>query len=477
MAEGWEIIIGLEVHAQVISVSKLFSPGSTEFGAEPNSQVTLIDAAMPGMLPVLNQECVRQAVRTGIAVGGRINLFSQFERKNYFYPDLPQGYQISQFRHPLVSGGKITIENEAGEEKDITLERIHIEQDAGKLLHDQDSTQSYVDLNRCGIALMEIVTLPDMRSAGEASAFVAKLRSLLRYIGSCDGNMQEGSLRVDANVSLRRVGAALGTRCEIKNLNSLRFLRQAIDFEVVRQSGILEEGGKIIQETRLFDSIKNTTRSMRDKEEAHDYRYFPEPDLPPLLLKQEEVDSLKGTLPELPEARKQRFLKEYQLGHEETSILIAEKARADYFEHVAKMGDARLSANWVASELLGRINKAGLSINESPVVAKDLCALLMMIKDGDVSNRAAKDVLDVMFEEGGKAEEIIDRLGLRQVNDSAEIERLAKEIIEENPGQCEAYREGKTKLIGWFVGQIMQRSKGKANPAQAGEILKKALGS
>ncbi|UCH74430.1 MAG: Asp-tRNA(Asn)/Glu-tRNA(Gln) amidotransferase subunit GatB [Rhodospirillales bacterium] len=479
MLEGrtgkWEVVIGLEVHAQVISNAKLFSGASTEFGAAPNSQVSFVDSAMPGMLPVLNERCVAQAVRTGLALGAAINLHSVFARKNYFYPDLPQGYQISQYEEPIIGEGEILIDLADGETKPVGIERLHMEQDAGKSLHDQSPNQSFIDLNRSGVALMEIVSKPDMRSADEASAYVTKLRSILRYIGACDGNMQEGSLRCDANVSVRKPGGELGTRCEIKNVNSLRFLRQAIEYEAMRQIEIIEDGGKIDQETRLFDAGKGETRSMRSKEEAHDYRYFPDPDLLPLELTPDFVEAQRATLPELPDEKKARFMADYGLSPYDAGVLVAERETADFFEAVAKGRDAKLAANWVISELFGRLNKAGRDVTDSPVSAESLGGLVDLIADRTISGSIAKKVFDEMFESGREAADIVEEQGLKQVTDTGAIEGIIDQVLADNADKVAEYRGGKDKLFGFFVGQVMRASQGKANPQLVNELLRRKL--
>ncbi len=479
MLEGrtgkWEVVIGLEIHAQVISNAKLFSGASTAFGAPPNSQVSFVDSAMPGMLPVLNGRCIEQAVRSGLALGAKINLQSVFARKNYFYPDLPQGYQISQYEQPIVGEGEVLIDLEGGATKPVGIERLHLEQDAGKSLHDQSPSQSFIDLNRSGVALMEIVSKPDMRSADEASAYVTKLRSILRYIGACDGNMQEGSLRCDANVSVRRSGEGLGTRCEIKNVNSLRFLRQAIEYEAMRQIEILEDGGEIDQETRLFDAGKGETRSMRSKEEAHDYRYFPDPDLLPLELTPEFVEAQRKTLPELPDAKKTRFMADYGLSSYDAGVLVAERETADFFEAIAEGRDAKLAANWVISELFGRLNKAGKDVTDSPVSAESLGGLIDLIADNTISGSIAKRVFDEMFESGREAAEIVEEQGLKQVTDTGAIEGIIDQVLADNADKVTEYRSGKDKLFGFFVGQVMRASQGKANPQMVNELLRKKL--
>ncbi len=471
----WEVVIGLEVHAQVLSEAKLFSGAATAFGAEPNTQVSFVDAGMPGMLPVLNGRCVEQAVRTGLALGAKINLFSVFARKNYFYPDLPTGYQISQYEKPIVGEGTLVVDLPGGKSKEVGIERLHLEQDAGKSLHDQHPSKTYVDLNRAGVALMEIVSKPDMRSSEEAGLYLTKLRTVLRYIGSCDGNMQEGSLRADANVSVRRPGEPLGTRCEIKNVNSIRFLRQAIDYEARRQIEILEEGGKISQETRLFDSVKGETRSMRSKEEAHDYRYFPDPDLLPIVLTDSYLADLKKTLPELPDEKKQRFISNFGLTAYDAGVLIAEQENAAYFEDVAKGRDPKIAANWVISELFGRLNKANLDISQSPVSASALGGLIDLIADGTISGRTAKEVFDEMVETGKSAADIVEAKGLKQISDTGAIEAVIAKLIAENQGQVEQFQAGNDKVMGWFVGQVMRATGGKANPAVVNQLLRKAL--
>jgi aspartyl-tRNA(Asn)/glutamyl-tRNA(Gln) amidotransferase subunit B len=471
----WEIVIGLEVHAQVLSKSKLFSGASTEFGGPPNSHVSLVDAAMPGMLPVINEECVAQAVRTGLGLNAQINNYSVFDRKNYFYPDLPQGYQISQFKQPIVGEGEIIIDLDGGESVTVGIERLHLEQDAGKSLHDQHPTMSFVDLNRSGVALMEIVSKPDLRSADEAKAYLTKLRTIVRYLGTCDGNMDEGSMRADVNVSVRRPGEPLGTRCEIKNVNSIRFVGQAVDYEARRQVGILEDGGSIHQETRLFDANKGETRSMRSKEEAHDYRYFPDPDLLPLELEQAWVDGLKALLPELPDAKKARFIADLGLSPYDASVLVLERDTADYFEAVAKGRDAKMAANWVTQELAARLNKDGKDIASSPVSAEQLGAIIDLIGDGTISGKIAKDLFEIVWNEGGDPKVVVEARGLKQVTDTGAIEKVVDDIIAANPEKVEQAK-AKPTLAGWFVGQIMKASGGKANPQVVNDILKKKLG-
>jgi aspartyl-tRNA(Asn)/glutamyl-tRNA(Gln) amidotransferase subunit B len=470
----WEVVIGMEVHAQVASRSKLFSGSSTAFGGAPNSHVSLVDAAMPGMLPVINRECVAQAVRTGLGLKAAINLRSVFDRKNYFYPDLPQGYQISQYKQPVVGEGQIEIEFD-GETKTVGIERLHLEQDAGKSIHDQHPDYSYVDLNRSGVALMEIVSRPDMRSAKEAQAYVTKLRTILRYLETSDGDMEKGNLRADVNVSVRRPGEALGTRCEIKNVNSIRFIGQAIEVEARRQIDILEDGGKIDQETRLFDPGKGETRSMRSKEEAHDYRYFPDPDLLPLELQQQWVDDLARHLPELPDEKRARFMKDYALSAYDAGVLVAERANADYFEAVARGRDGKLAANWVINELFGRLNKEGRDIAQSPVAAQQLGGLVDLISSGVISGKIAKDLFEIVWTEGGDPAEIVEARGMKQVTDTGAIEKAVDEILAANPDKAEQAK-AKPNLLGWFVGQVMKSSGGKANPAAVNEILKKKLG-
>lgn len=472
----WEVVIGMEVHAQVVSNAKLFSGAPSAFGAAPNSQVSLVDAAMPGMLPVVNAEAVRQAVRTGLALNSEINKRSIFARKNYFYPDLPQGYQISQYEEPIVGAGSIEIEREDGKTRAIGIERLHLEQDAGKSIHDQTPDTSLIDLNRAGVALMEIVSKPDLRSADEASAYVGKLRSILRYIGSCDGNMQEGSMRADINISVRKPGDPLGTRTETKNVNSLRFIRQAVEVEVKRQIKIIEGGGEIVQETRLFDPAKGETRSMRSKEDAHDYRYFPDPDLLPVEFDDAYIEDCRATLPELPDAKKHRFMEAFGLSAYDAGVLVAEQETALYFEAVAqKCGDAKLAANWVTVELFARLNKAGKTLGESKVDASSLGSLLSLIKDGTLSGKIAKDVFDGMFETGKTAAEIVEERGLKQISDTGALEGIIDALIADNPKQVESYRSGKTGLIGWFVGQVMKATKGQANPAMVNQLLKSKL--
>ncbi len=475
----WEVVIGLEVHAQVTSQAKLFSGASTAFGGEPNSHVSLVDAAMPGMLPVINAECVRQAVRTGLGLKAKINLKSVFDRKNYFYPDLPQGYQISQYKSPVVGEGEVTVDL-ADETVTVGIERLHLEQDAGKSLHDRHPTMSYVDLNRSGVALMEIVSKPDLRSADEAKAYVAKLRSILRYLGTCDGDMEKGNLRADVNVSVRKPGEPFGTRCEIKNVNSIRFIGQAIEHEARRQIEIIEEGGKIVQETRLFDSGRGETRSMRSKEEAHDYRYFPDPDLLPLELTQSEIDDLKAHLPELPDEKKARFMRDHGLSIYDASVLVAERETAEFFEAVVRKADGgsrdpKVAANWVINELAGRLNKEGKGIAASPMSAVQLGAILDLIAAGTISGKIAKDLFEIVWTEGGDPKAIVEAKGMSQVTDVSAIEKLVEEVIAKNPDKV-AQAKVNEKLVGWFVGQVMKASGGKANPQAVNESLKRKLG-
>lgn len=470
----WEIVIGLEVHAQINTNSKLFSGASTAFGAEPNQNVSFIDAGMPGMLPVINEKAIEQAILTGLAIKAQINLRSVFDRKNYFYPDLPQGYQISQYLDPIVGKGEITLDMPGGVVKKVGVTRIHIEQDAGKSLHEYNPKFTYIDLNRSGVALMEIVSEPDMRSADEAAAYIKKLRSILRYIGSCDGDMEKGNLRADANVSVRKPGGELGTRCEIKNVNSVRFLHKAIEFEAMRQVEILESGGTIDQETRLFDSAKGETRTMRSKEDAHDYRYFPDPDLLPLVFTQEYVDEIARNLPELPDEKKERYMA-MGLSAYDASVIVAEKENTDYFEELAKGRDAKLASNWMTGELFGRLNKAGIEFLDSPITAAKLGGLIDLIADNSINGKIAKDVLDKMFESGKDAATIVEEEGLKQVTDTGAIEKVIDEVIAANPDKVAEYKSGKDKLFGFFVGQVMKASGGKANPAAVNDLLKAKL--
>ena len=472
----WEVIVGLEIHAQVTSHAKLFSGASAEYGGEPNSHVSLVDAAMPGMLPVINEECVAQAVRTGLGLKAQINLRSVFDRKNYFYPDLPQGYQISQFKSPIVGEGEVIVDlPESGGQITVGIERLHLEQDAGKSLHDQSPSLSFVDLNRSGVALMEIVSKPDMRSSEEARAYVTKLRTILRYLGTCDGNMDEGSLRADVNVSVRRPGEGFGTRCEIKNVNSIRFMGQAIEYEARRQIGVLEDGGSITQETRLYDPSKGETRSMRSKEEAHDYRYFPDPDLLPLEFTQDYVNELARHLPELPDDKKARFIKEYGLTPYDAGVLIAEREQADYFEAVAKGRDGKIAANWVINELFGRLNKEGKDVATSPVSADQLGAIVDLIGENVISGKLAKDLFEITWTEGGDPRQVVEARGMKQVTDMGAIEKAIDAVIAANPDKV-VQAQAKPTMIGWFVGMVMKETGGKANPQAVNDLLKTKLG-
>jgi aspartyl-tRNA(Asn)/glutamyl-tRNA(Gln) amidotransferase subunit B len=476
----WEMVIGMEIHAQVTSNSKLFSGASTAFGGEPNSHVSLVDAAMPGMLPVINEECVRQAVRTGLGLNAKINLRSVFDRKNYFYPDLPQGYQISQYKSPVVGEGEVVVELDGGRSVSIGIERLHLEQDAGKLLHDRSPTMTNVDLNRSGVALMEIVSKPDIRDAEQAKAYVTKLRSILRYLGTCDGDMEKGSLRADVNVSVRKPGGPLGTRCEIKNMNSINFIGQAIEFEARRQIEILEDGGAIDQETRLYDPNKGETRSMRSKEEAHDYRYFPDPDLLPLEFSQEFVDELKAKLPELPDQKKARFVADFGLSAYDASVLVAERESAVFYETVLdklanRARDGKMAANWVINELFGRLNKEGRDITGSPVTSEQLAAIIDLIGEGTISGKIAKDLFEIVWQEGGDPRALVESRGMKQVTDLSAIEKVVDDIIAANPDKAAQVKD-KPQLLGWFVGQVMKSSGGKANPQAVNELLKSKLG-
>jgi aspartyl-tRNA(Asn)/glutamyl-tRNA(Gln) amidotransferase subunit B len=471
----WEVVIGMEVHAQITSKAKLFSGASTEFGAAPNSHVSLVDAAMPGMLPVINEECVKQASRTGLGLKAMINLKSVFDRKNYFYPDLPQGYQISQYKQPIVGEGEVIVDLDDGEAVTVGIERLHLEQDAGKSLHERHPTMSYVDLNRSGVALMEIVSKPDLRSARDAMAFLTKMRSILRYLGTCDGDMEKGSLRADVNVSVRRPGEPLSTRCEIKNMNSIKFVGEAIDYEARRQIDLLEDGGMIEQETRLFDPAKGETRSMRTKEEAHDYRYFPDPDLLPLEFDTAYVEDLKRCLPELPDEKKARFMSDFGLSPYDAGVLVGECETADYFEAVAKGRDAKAVANWVINELFGRLNKEGKDIAAAPVAAAQLGAILDLIADRTISGKIAKDLFEIVWSEGGDPRAIVEQRGMKQVTDLGAIEKTVNDIIAKHPDKV-ADAKSNPKAIGWFVGQVMKASAGKASPQAVNEILKKKLG-
>jgi aspartyl-tRNA(Asn)/glutamyl-tRNA(Gln) amidotransferase subunit B len=477
----FEVIIGLEVHAQVTSRAKLFSGAATEFGSEPNANVSLVDAAMPGMLPVINEECVAQAIRTGLGLKAQINLRSVFDRKNYFYPDLPQGYQISQYKSPIVGEGVVSVDVSPTEQIEVGIERLHLEQDAGKSLHDQSPTESFVDLNRSGVALMEIVSKPDMRSADEARAYVTKLRTILRYLGTCDGNMEQGSLRADVNVSVRRPGEPFGTRCEIKNVNSIRFIGQAIEVEARRQIGIIEDGGKIDQETRLFDPVRSETRSMRSKEEAHDYRYFPDPDLLPLEFDQAYVDALAGYLPELPDAKKARFMKDYGLPAYDAGVLVADKETADYFEAAVKHGDtardAKLVANWITGDIAAYANSVGLSVAQTHITPAQIASLVDLISEGTISGKIAKDLLAILVseEKDGDPRAIVEARGMRQVTDTSAIAAAVDAIIAANPEKV-AQAQAKPSMLGWFVGQVMKQTGGKANPQAVNELLKTKLG-
>ena len=471
----WEVVIGMEIHAQVTSKAKLFSGASTEFGGAPNSHVSLVDAAMPGMLPAINAHCVEQAVRTGLGLKAKINRKSVFDRKNYFYPDLPQGYQISQYKSPIVGEGKVSVDLPDGDAVEVGIERVHLEQDAGKSLHDRHPEFSYVDLNRSGVALMEIVSKPDLRSSEDAKAFVAKLRTILRYLGTCDGDMEKGNLRADVNVSVRKPGAALGTRCEIKNVNSIRFIGQAIESEARRQIEILEEGGSIEQETRLFDPNKGETRAMRSKEEAHDYRYFPDPDLLPLELDEKFVQSISASLPELPDEKKARFEKNYGLSAYDAGVLISERETAEYFEAVAKNREAKAAANFVINELFGRLNKEGKTIETSPISAIQVGAILDLVADGTISGKIAKDLFEIVWTEGGDPRAIVEMRGLKQVTDTGAIEKIVDEIVAKNPDKATEVKS-RPQALGWFVGQVMKATGGKASPQAVNELLKKKLG-
>ncbi|MEN9011385.1 MAG: Asp-tRNA(Asn)/Glu-tRNA(Gln) amidotransferase subunit GatB [Yoonia sp.] len=481
----WELVIGLEVHAQVATKAKLFSGASTQFGAEPNSNVAFVDAGMPGMLPVINEECVAYAVRTGLGLKAEINLMSAFDRKNYFYPDLPQGYQISQLYHPIVGEGEVLVEMGDGTARMVRIERIHLEQDAGKSIHDMDPNMSFVDLNRTGVALMEIVSKPDIRGPEEAAAYVSKLRQILRYLGTCDGNMQNGNMRADVNVSICRVGqyekfvktqdfSHLGTRCEIKNMNSMRFIQAAIDVEARRQIALLEDGKEVVQETRLYDPDKNETRSMRSKEEAHDYRYFPDPDLLPLAIEQAWVDDIAATLPELPDAKKARFIADFGLSDYDASVLTAEVANAEYFEAVAAGADGKLAANWVINELFGRLKKDEKDITESPISAARLAQIVALIKSDKISGKIAKDVFEIAYTSDRDPTEIVATEGMEQVTDTGAIEAAVDEIIAANPEQVEKAKAN-PKLAGWFVGQVMKATGGKANPAAVNKLVSAKL--
>ncbi len=471
----WELVIGLEVHAQVISRAKLFSGSPTDFGGAPNDHVSFVDAAMPGMLPVINKKCVEQAIRTGLGLNAKVNCRSVFDRKNYFYPDLPQGYQISQFKQPIVGEGKVRLDLEDGSSVSIGIERLHLEQDAGKSVHDRADGFSHVDLNRSGVALMEIVSYPDIRSIEEAKAYVSKLRTILRYLGTCDGNMDQGSMRADVNVSVRRPGAPFGTRCEIKNVNSIRFMGQAIAFEAARQIDILEDGGEIVQETRLFDPDRGETRSMRSKEEAHDYRYFPDPDLLPLEFEQSWVDEIAATLPELPDEKKARFINELGLSTYDAEVLVADAAAAAYYEAVSDGVDPKAAANWVINEVFGRMNRQGLSFADIPVPPEANSAILRMVAANEISGKIAKELFDIVWNEGGDPAKIVEERGMKQVSDTGALEKIVDELIAANPDKAGQVKE-KPKMIGWFVGQVMKASQGKANPQMVNQILREKLG-
>ncbi len=472
----WEIVVGCEVHAQVSSNAKLFSGASAEFGGAPNTHVSLVDAGMPGMLPTVNGYCIEQAVKTGLGLKAKVNKHSVFERKNYFYPDLPTGYQISQFAEPIVGSGALSIDFEDGSSKEIGITRLHLEMDAGKSVHDQRADATLIDLNRAGVALMEIVSEPDIRSSEEAVLYMRKLHSILRYLGTCDGNMEEGSLRCDANVSVRRPGAELGTRAEIKNLNSMRFVGRAIDYEARRQIELIEAGETVVQETRLYDSERGETRPMRSKEEAHDYRYFPDPDLLPVVLQDDFIEKIRAELPELPDAKRERFVEKLGVGRDMASVLVADKATADYFEAAAEGRDAKLVANWITTDLFGHLNREGVDIEQSPVAAGDLGGLTELIADNTISGKIAKSVFQDMIETGEPPDAIVERKGLKQISDTGAIEQIIAEIVEANPAQVEKAREN-PKLISWFVGQVMQKTKGQANPQMVNELLRKALGT
>ena len=483
----WEIVIGMEVHAQIKSKAKLFSEASTNFGNEPNENVSLVDAAMPGMLPVLNNFCVEQAIKTGLGLKAKINLYSQFDRKNYFYPDLPQGYQISQLYYPLVGEGEVNVDLGSSVIRRVGIERIHIEQDAGKSIHDMDPNLSLIDLNRTGIGLMEIVSRPDIRSAIEAAAYLRKLRQIVQYLDTCDGNMQEGSLRADVNVSVCRQGeyekyantkdlAILGTRCEIKNMNSMKFIQQAIEYEAKRQVAILEDGGQIIQETRLYDPDSGKTKSMRSKEEAHDYRYFPCPDLPPLEIKKEWIRQIRENLPELPDEKKKRFIEKFGITEYDAEVLTIERDSADFFEEVVKDGNGKLGANWIINELFGRLNKEGLKIQDSPISASHFKEILSPLDEGEISSKMAKDLFELAWDSKKSPSELIEEHGMKQVTDTSQIEKLIDQIILDNPKQVQKVVSN-PKVIGWFVGQIMKASNGKANPKLANELVKEKLNS
>jgi aspartyl-tRNA(Asn)/glutamyl-tRNA(Gln) amidotransferase subunit B len=480
MLEGrtgaWEVVVGLEVHAQVISESKLFSGASATYGGAPNAHVSFVDAGFPGMLPVINKECVAQAVRTGLGLKAQINLFSRFDRKNYFYADLPQGYQISQFAHPIVGTGDVEIELQDGTIKHIGITRLHLEQDAGKSMHDQHASKSVIDLNRAGVALMEIVSEPDIRSPEEAGAYLRKIRQIVRYLGTCDGNMEEGSMRADVNVSVRKPGEGFRTRCEIKNVNSVRFVMHAVEAEALRQIELWESGGEVVQETRLYDPSKGETRSMRSKEDAHDYRYFPEPDLLPLILVQDWVDALKAGLPELPDEKRARFCTQYGIPFYDAGVLVADQATADFYEIVAKGRDGKLAANWISGDFFAAMNRTGKSIENPPVSAADLGALLDLIADATINGRIAKDVFEEMVETGKAPGIIVEEKGLRQVTDTGAIDAAVTKVLADNADKVAEYKSGKDKLFGFFVGQVMKAMQGKGNPALVNETVKKQLG-
>jgi len=473
---AWEIVVGLEVHAQIISQAKLFSAAPSEFGAEPNTQVSPVDAGMPGMLPVLNEGCVAQAIKTGLGLRAAINRVSVFERKNYFYADLPQGYQISQYLHPLVGEGTIYLDMPDGEVVPVGIERLHLEQDAGKSLHDQEPGKSYIDLNRSGVGLMEIVSKPDIRTPRQAGAYITKLRSILRYLGVCDGNMAEGSMRCDINVSVRRPGAGFGTRCEVKNVNSVRFIMQAIEIEANRQIGVIEDGGEIVQQTRTFDPRKGETRALRNKEEAHDYRYFPDPDLLPLVVERDWIESIRRDMPELPDEKKQRFIDSYGLGAYDAGVLVAEREIADFYETVARGRDPKIVANWVTGDYFGALNKAGVDLADAPVDAAMLGELIDLMAEDTISGRIAKEVFEAMWETGKRAGAIVEEKGLKQITDTGELERIVDRLIADNPKQVGQVQEGNKKVMGWFVGQVMKATGGKANPKAVNEILARKLG-
>ncbi|MGY9055806.1 MAG: Asp-tRNA(Asn)/Glu-tRNA(Gln) amidotransferase subunit GatB [Alphaproteobacteria bacterium] len=471
----WEMVIGLEVHAQVTSQSKLFSGAPVAFGAEPNTQVSLVDAAFPGMLPVLNETCIERAVLTGLGINGTVNKYSRFDRKNYFYADLPQGYQISQFEFPIVTGGFLDVEPEGEVAKRIGVTRLHVEQDAGKSMHDQHPTQSYIDLNRSGTALMEIVSEPDMRSAEQATAYITKMRQILRYLGTCDGNMDQGSMRCDINVSVRKPGDELGTRCEVKNVNSIRFVRQAIEYEAKRQIKLIESGGEVVQETRLYDSTKGETRSMRSKEDAHDYRYFPDPDLLPLVLQDGMIERIAATMPELPDAKRARFVSEYGIPDYDAWVMTSDQVNADFFESVAKGRDAKLAVNWITGDYFAYLNREGFDVTNAPIGVNELGGLIDLISDDTISGRIAKEVFEGMITSGKDAATVVEENGLRQITDTGAIEGMIDDVIAKNGDKVEQYRGGKDKLFGFFVGQVMKATQGKANPAAVNDLLRQKL--